>query len=142
MKRPGVLARLADTAGVVGSFVSDEDGELLSAAMPPEFREPELRRTTSRLASMVRCATLCGLDVEACDSSVGPCRLLVSRFRGGTLCVLVEPTASRRAVRMAMRLAATELPALVDAGTLALPANDDDEATVRYLRPEVEPLAP
>jgi hypothetical protein len=130
-----VLERLADTAGVVGSFVSDEDGELLSAAMPPEFREAELRRTTSRLASMVRCATLCGLDVEACDLNVGPCRLMVARFRSGTLCVLVEPSASRRAVRMAMQLATSELPALVDLGTLALPAQEDDEATVRYLRP-------
>src|SRR5690606_9556772 len=108
--RRGVLKRLADTTGVVGSFVSDTEGELLFAAMPSDFREPELRRTTSRLASMVRCATLCGLDVEACELNVGPCRLLVARFQNGTLCVLVDPSASRRAVRMAMRLAVSELP--------------------------------
>lgn len=132
MMRHAVLARLADMAGVVGSFVSDADGELILAAMPAEFREPELRRTASRLASMVRCATLCGLDVEACDLNVGPCRLLVARFQGGTLCVLVDPAASRRAVRMAMRLAMTELPALIASGQLGPDMSDDDEATVRY----------
>ncbi len=136
MTRHGVLARLADMSGVVGSFVSDADGELLLAAMPGEFREPELRRTTSRLASMVRCATLCGLDVEACDLNVGPCRLLVARFPGGTLCVLVDPAATRRAIRMAMQLAMSELPALIASGRLGLETNDEDEATVRYQRAE------
>jgi hypothetical protein len=140
MTRRGVLGRVADVTGVVGSFVSDAEGELLLAAMPAEFREPELRRTSSRLASMVRCATLCGVDVEACDLNVGPCRLLVARFRSGTLCVLADPTASRRAVRMAMQLAVSELPSVIAAGERAIDLSDEDEATVRYQR-ESEPLA-
>jgi len=137
MTKLGVLRRLGDVAGVVGSFVSDSDGEFLFASMPGEFGEPELRRTTSRLASIVRCATLCGLDAESCDLNVGPCRLLASRFRGGTLCVLVEPTASPRAVRMAMQLSSSELAGLLGSdgsksGAVDVEDGDEDEATTRY----------
>jgi hypothetical protein len=141
MNLESISSRLADVTGVVGSFVSDSDGELLFASMPQGFGEPELRRTTSRLASIVSCATRSGLDVERCDINVGPCRLLVSRFRGGTLCVLVESVASRRVVRMAMQQALEELPPLVIAMGVDAESGEEDEATTRYLRQEHAPAS-
>ena len=140
MRLDAIAARLGDVAGVVGSFVSNAEGEFVFAAMPAEFGEPELRRTTSRLASIIRCATLSGLVVERCDLKVGSRRLLVSQFRGGTLCVLAEPGASRRSVRMAMRLATIELSTWVDSMAPDLSPDvancDEDDLTTRYCRSE------
>jgi hypothetical protein len=108
-----VLHVLQDVEWVVGSFVANSDGELLLSLMPPEFRQDELERTTSRLASIVRCAELCELGVEQCDFSLNRYQLLLRHFRGGLLCIMVEAPVNRRALDMATRIALQSLPDLV-----------------------------
>jgi len=108
-----VLRLVQDVDWVVGSFVANRNGELLAYQMPSEFGEAELGRTTTRLASIVRSAELCGVDVEHCDFSFSRYQLVVNRCAAGMLCVLVEAPVSRPALNMATRLALAELPALI-----------------------------
>lgn len=112
-----VLQLVQDVDWVVGSFIASPSGELLVYSMPAEFGEEELARTASRLASIVRCAELCGLGVEHCDFSFSRYQLVVSRCAAGMLAVLVEAPVSRRALSMATRLVLEELPALAAALT-------------------------
>ena len=114
MRGEDILNVLLDVEWVVGSFVADSAGQLLLHQMPPEFGEPELERTTVRLASIVRCAELCELGVEQCAFSLNRYQLSMTRFRGGFLCVMVEAPVNRRALEMATRIALESLPQLVD----------------------------
>jgi hypothetical protein len=110
-----VLQLVQDVDWVVGSFIASPSGELLLYSMPAEFGEEALARTASRLASIVRCAELCGLGVEHCDFSFSRYQLVVSRCSAGMLAVVVEAPVSRRALSMATRLVLEELPALAAA---------------------------
>ena len=114
MRGEDILNVLLDVEWVVGSFVADSAGQLLLHQMPPEIGEPELERTTVRLASIVRCAELCELGVEQCAFSLNRYQLSMTRFRGGFLCVMVEAPVNRRALEMATRIAVESLPQLVD----------------------------
>jgi hypothetical protein len=108
-----VLQVIQDVDWVVGSFVANPSGELLVYLMPPEFGENELHRTAARLASIVRSAELCGVDVEQCDFSFSRYQLVVYRSEAGIVGVLVEAPVSRRALSMAARIALGELPKLI-----------------------------
>lgn len=108
-----VLQLIQDVDWVVGSFVADPDGELLIYLMPPDFGEDELRRTAARLASIVRSAQLCGVEVEQCDFTFSRYQLAVYRSGAGIVGVLVEAPVSRRALSMAARIALAELPKLI-----------------------------
>jgi hypothetical protein len=112
-ERLDVLHLIQDVDWVVGSFVATTGGELLVYLMPPEFGEEELARTASRLASIVKSAELCGLQVDQCDFSFSRYQLVVSRCAAGMLGVVVEAPVSRPALSMATRIALAELPALV-----------------------------
>jgi hypothetical protein len=123
-----VLQLIQDVDWVVGSFVADPHGQLLVYLMPPEFGQDELRLTATRLASIVRSAELCGVEVEQCDFSFSRYQLVVYRSEAGVVGVLVEAPVSRRALSMAARIALAELPKLIGslqaaaaAGGVALP---------------------
>lgn len=131
MKVDDVLALIQDVDWVVGSFLANRAGELLVYQMPPEFGEAELGRTTARLASIVRSAEICGVNVEQCDLSLSRYQLVMKRCSSGMLCVMVEAPVSRRALSMAMRIALAELPVLV----AALEDSDDEESTSIYSVP-------
>jgi hypothetical protein len=108
-----VLQLVQDVDWVVGSFVADTSGELLVYLMPPEFGEEALRRTASRLASIVRSAELCGVEVDQCDLSLSRYQLVMNRNATGMVCAVVEAPVSRRALSMALRIALAELPRLI-----------------------------
>ena len=110
-----VLRLIQDVDWVVGSFIADPNGELLVYSMPPEYAEEVLQRTSTRMASIVRSAELCGVDVDQCDFSFTRYQLVVSRSTAGMVCVMVEAPVSRRALSMATRIALAELPRLVAA---------------------------
>lgn len=114
MTGENVLQAIADVQWVVGSFVGSAEGELLFYQMPEEFGEQELVRTTSRLANIVRCAEFCDLNVDQCNLSLSRYQLVMKRFDGGVLCVMVEAPVSKRALNMAMRLALDVLPDTVE----------------------------
>jgi hypothetical protein len=105
---------IQDVDWVVGSFIANPSGELLVYLMPPEFGEDALRRTATRLASIVRSAELCGVAVDQCDFSLSRYQLVMSRNAAGLVCVLVEAPVSRRALNMAVRIALAELPGLIE----------------------------
>ena len=109
-----VLQVIQDVDWVVGSFIANRRGDLLVYQMPAEFGEEELARTTTRLASIVRSAEVCGLSVEQCDFSFSRYQLVVSRSAAGMLCVLVEAPVSRPALSMATRIALAELPSIIE----------------------------
>jgi len=129
MSSQRALQLIQDVAGVVGSFVSDPGGELLARLSPPELSEPALRRTALRVARIVRCAELCELDVRHCDLRFDHLQLLVWRFAGGVLGVLVSAPVSKRALGIAARLAIRELQPLPASPEL----EDEDEVTCQYL---------
>lgn len=126
MRPEGALSSLAEIEGVVGSFVGDAGGEPLLDRMPPQVTDAVLRRTLSRLTSMVRCAAACGVDVAHGDLTLGERCLLLRVFDGGLLGVLVGAGADRRAVRAAMREAAADLS--LSFGE----SGEDGEVTTRY----------
>ncbi|MEY4549850.1 MAG: hypothetical protein RL685_6045 [Pseudomonadota bacterium] len=128
MRGEDILNVLLDVEWVVGSFVADSAGQLLLYQMPAEFGEAELKRTTVRLASILRCAELCELGVEQCALSLNRYQLLMSRFRNGFLCVMVEAPVNRRALEMATRIAVESLPSLVDALDGNAPASGQTQA--------------
>ncbi|MEY2937212.1 MAG: hypothetical protein RL033_7961, partial [Pseudomonadota bacterium] len=128
MRGEDILNVLLDVEWVVGSFVADSAGQLLLYQMPAEFGEAELKRTTVRLASILRCAELCELGVEQCALSLNRYQLLMSRFRNGFLCVMVEAPVNRRALEMATRIAVESLPSLVDALDGNAPASEQTQA--------------
>ncbi len=138
MKVDDVLALIQDVDWVVGSFLANRDGELLVYQMPPEFGEDALGRTTARLASIVRSAEICGVNVEQCDLSLSRYQLVMKRCAAGMLCVMVEAPVSRRALSMAMRIALAELPVLV----AALEDSDDEESTSIYCLPSEKTAEP
>lgn len=110
-----VLRLIQDVDWVVGSFIADPNGELLVYSMPPEFGEEVLRRTSARMASIVRSAELCGVEADQCDFSFSRYQLVMSRSPAGMVGVLAEAPVSRRALSMATRIALAELPRLVAA---------------------------
>jgi hypothetical protein len=118
-----VLQLIQDVDWVVGSFIASPSGELLVYMMPPEFSEEALRRTASRLASIVRSAELCGVAVDQCDLSLSRYQLVTSRGPAGMVCVLVEAPVSRRALSMATRIALAELPRLIERLESDIPAS-------------------
>lgn len=138
MRGEDILNVLLDVEWVVGSFVADAAGQLLVYQMPPEFGETELKRTTVRLASILRCAELCELGVEQCALSLNRYQLLMSRFRNGFLCVMVEAPVNRRALEMATRIALECLPALVDSLAAGPPGSEQTQAE-RALAQSLEP---
>ncbi len=140
MRGEDILDILLDVEWVVGSFVADAAGQLLVYQMPPEFGEAELKRTTVRLASIMRCAELCELGVEQCALSLNRYQLLMSRFRNGFLCVMVEAPVNRRALDMATRIALDSLPALVDSLASSAPVSEHTKAE-RSLLQALEPDA-
>ena len=146
MRGEDILSVLQDVEWVVGSFVANSAGELLLYQMPPEFGEEELKRTTVRLASIVRCAQLCDLGVEQCDFSLNRYQLSMTQFRGGFLCVMLEAPVNKRALEMATRIAIESLPQLVEALESSAPrAAQDGEATPRPIAERVPtpiPFAP
>jgi hypothetical protein len=97
-----VLRLIQDVDWVVGSFIADPNGELLVYSMPAEFAEDVLQRTSSRIASIVRSAEHCGVDVDQCDFSFTRYQLVVSRSTAGMVCVMVEAPVSRRALSAAI----------------------------------------
>lgn len=141
MSADHILQLLQDVDWVVGSFVCNDDGQLLLYQMPADFAEERLRRTTSRLASIVRCAELCDLAVEQCDFSLNRYQLVMKRFQGGMLCVMVEAPVSRRALNMATRIALEELPDVVEALVAPPRTETEDEPTSRYRLPDEQELA-
>jgi hypothetical protein len=127
-----VLRLIQDVDWVVGSFIADPNGELLVYSMPPEFAEEVLQRTSTRIASIVRSAEHCGVDVDQCDFSFTRYQLVMSRSTAGMVCALVEAPVSRRALSMATRIALAELPRLV-AALDAAPMPELPEAAGRDL---------
>ena len=128
MSTERALQLIQDVEGVVGSFVSDVAGELLARLAPPELTGPALRRTALRVARIVRCAELCELDVRRCELRFDRYQLLIWRFAGGVLGVLVAAPVSKRALGIAARLAIRELQALLTSTEL----DADDEVTSQY----------
>ena len=121
-----VLRLIQDVDWVVGSFIADPNGELLVYSMPPEYAEDMLQRTSSRMASIVRSAELCGVDADQCEFSFSRYQLVMNRCSAGMVGVLVEAPVSRRALSMATRIALAELPRLV----AALDADPAPESSV------------
>jgi hypothetical protein len=117
-----VLQLIQDVDWVVGSFIAGPTGELLVYMMPPEFGAEALRRTASRLASIVKSAELCGVAVDQCDLSLSRYQLVTSRSAAGMVCVLVEAPVCRRALSMATRIALAELPRLIERLASGVPA--------------------
>lgn len=114
MRGEAVLRAIQDVEWVVGSFVGDADGQLLLYQMPDEFSEEQLIRTTARLANIVQCAEFCELQVEQCNLSLSRYQLVLRRFSGGVLCVMVDAPVSKRALNMAIRIALEHLPDVVE----------------------------
>jgi hypothetical protein len=104
------LAALDDIEGVMGSFFTSHEGELLCRRMPSFVERAELERAGPRLLSIVE--TFGEARLAAPESFLlrfADHRLNVRRSKRGILCVLAEPGVNLPALRMASKLVCKRL---------------------------------
>jgi predicted regulator of Ras-like GTPase activity (Roadblock/LC7/MglB family) len=110
MSAESILATLHDVEGVMGSFVTSYDGEVVTSHMPPFVETADLARAGPRLLSIVDTFAESRLDdpqhylLRFADH-----QLYVRRAGRGLLCVLSESKVNLPALRMASKLVCRRL---------------------------------
>jgi predicted regulator of Ras-like GTPase activity (Roadblock/LC7/MglB family) len=110
-----LLQVLRDVPGVSGSFVVARSGELALLDMPEAFDHEALALTARRVVRLLACSSANGLDPEESLLDFGAGRLFVREFVRGYLCVLCEPLANLKSLRLTARLVARAMPAEIGA---------------------------
>jgi len=106
-----LLRILEDVSGVMGSFVIARQGGLLVHSMPAHFAEEDLELTASRIARVLQCSAVSGVEAHDGVFDFGEGKLIVREFVRGYLCVLCSTAVNMRSLRLTARLVARGLPA-------------------------------
>ena len=106
-----LLGILEDVGGVLGSFVVAPEGALLARAMPPEYDSANLELTASRVARVLQCSAVNGVQPQDGVFDFGEGKLWIREFLRGYLCVLCNASVDMRSLRLTARLVARSLPA-------------------------------
>jgi hypothetical protein len=106
-----LLTVLEDIDGVMGSFVVDPAGQLLTHSMPVEIELFDLQLSACRIARVLSCSGANGLRTEDGIFDFGDAKLLVREFVRGYLCVLCGSSVNMRSLRLTARLVARSMPA-------------------------------
>jgi hypothetical protein len=106
-----LLEVLEDIDGVMGSFVVDPSGQLLTHSMPVEIGLFDLQLSAVRIARILQCGGANGLRTEDGVFDFGDAKLLVREFVRGYLCVLCVASVNMRSLRLTARLVARSMPA-------------------------------
>ncbi|MFO7178395.1 MAG: hypothetical protein DIU78_006825 [Pseudomonadota bacterium] len=132
-----VLCDLRDIAGVYGSFVVADTGQVLGRDLPAVFEDALLAHTGSRIARLCEVLENGGEPLEHLTLRFTDYKLHVRRARVGLLCVIASEAVNVPALRMALSLVARRLPR-IDAPRSVAP---DAEPSPTTLRSSQTPIA-
>ena len=121
----GSLATLKDVAGVAGSFVCTDNGQLLAREIPAVFEDSVLSEAGTRLLRMGDAFAAAGDDLDMAVVRYGEQRVYLKWISGGLLCVVVVGRVNMPALRMAANLVCRRISAAVaqaQAASLTAPA--------------------
>jgi hypothetical protein len=107
------LRSLRDIDGVLGSFLVDDNGQLLARDMPGIFDEQTLRAACQRLGQMRAAFETDGHSFEGCTARFGGHLLVLRSAAKRTLCVLCPVGTNMTTLQMGLNLVsrhAHELP--------------------------------
>lgn len=130
-----LLESLRDVAGVVGGFAVDDDGELVTSAMPSYVGADDLQSIAPRIQWLLEASAELQVQAEWVTMYFTDYNLQVAPFNGGKLVVLVAPEANTRALRMAAKILCRKLEKIVDGSASArnssLPLPESDRPTIK-----------
>ena len=109
----GSLATLKDVAGVAGSFVCTQSGQLLSREIPAVFEDGVLAEAGTRLLRMREAFAAAGDDLDMAVVRYGDQRVYLKWISGGLLCVVVTGRVNMPALRMGANLVCRRISAAV-----------------------------
>ncbi|MDF3065291.1 MAG: hypothetical protein K0R38_892 [Polyangiaceae bacterium] len=103
------LAALRDVAGVHGSFVLQQSGELIGKDLPAVFHDELFVEVGARLSRFVETLAADGDEVSSAILRFDEHRLYVTRFAHGLLAVITANDINAAALRMALTLTTRRL---------------------------------
>ena len=103
------LSALRDVAGVHGSFVLRQSGELVGRDLPAVFHDELFVEVGARLSRFVETLAADGDEVASAILRFDEHRLYVTRFAHGLLAVITVKDINKAALRMALTLTARRL---------------------------------
>jgi hypothetical protein len=98
------LRTLRDIDGVLGSFLVDDDGQLLARDMPGIFDEQALRAASQRLSQMRAAFETDGQSFQGCTARFGAHMLVLRAAAKRTLCVLCPVGTNMTTLQMGLNL--------------------------------------
>jgi predicted regulator of Ras-like GTPase activity (Roadblock/LC7/MglB family) len=98
------LAALRDVAGVHGSFVLKESGELVGKDLPAVFHDDLFVDVGARISRFIETLASDGDEVSSAILRFDENRLYVTRFAQGLLAVIAANDVNAAALRMALTL--------------------------------------
>jgi predicted regulator of Ras-like GTPase activity (Roadblock/LC7/MglB family) len=111
-----ILKDINAVVGVTGSFVCDDEGQILVGLLPDVFDEASLSSVARTVAQtiagleMARRRKMDGLDLVYLEG-----RLVVKNLRGGHLCILCVPAINIPLLNLTANVAARKLAAQIKA---------------------------
>lgn len=143
MNITAVLSTLKDVAGIAGSFVFTDSGQVLAREMHPMFDDVALGEASERLTRFRDTFAAVGEQLDLAVIRFQDHRLYLKVVNGGMLCILADGVVNMAALRMAANLVALRLAGDLDrragAGVaVAAPAPSPispSGGTVRWGRP-------
>lgn len=101
---PAVLSTLRDVAGIAGSFVFTDRGQLFGREIHPMFDDTALGEAAERLTRMHDTFAAAGDHLDMATIRFQEHRLYLKTFEGGMLCALADGEVNVAALRMAANL--------------------------------------
>ncbi|HEX6241024.1 MAG TPA: roadblock/LC7 domain-containing protein [Polyangiales bacterium] len=114
------LRSLRDIDGVLGSFLVDENGQLLARDMPGIFDEHTLRAASQRLSQLRAAFETDGQPFEGCTARFGGHLLVLRSAAQRTLCVLCPVGTNMTTLQMGLNLVARRANELPERASLPL----------------------
>src|SRR6266568_1129556 len=111
-----VLAQLNAVPGVLGSLISDREGQLLAHAFPPAFDAGQLQRAAAVLAERGPALDSALGKVGLADFRYAGARVVVKGIAGGRLVLLCAPAVSLPFLGMSAAAVVPKLERLVREG--------------------------
>ncbi|HEY6879029.1 MAG TPA: roadblock/LC7 domain-containing protein [Polyangiales bacterium] len=131
-----LLNGLREVEGVLGSFLLDGDGTLLTHDVPALFDRDTLRSAARHLSRLRAALESDGSQFESCVARFGPHMVLLRAAQDRTLCVLLPRGTNLAAVQMSATLIARRLSAAapVRASEPPPPRDDAPSGLARFFR--------
>lgn len=116
------LRSLRDIDGVLGSFLVDDNGQLLARDMPGIFDDHALRSASQRLSQMRAAFEADGAPFEGCTARFGGHLLVLRSAAKRTLCVLCPVGTNMTTLQMGLNLVSRRAHELPERASLPPPA--------------------